>query len=57
MKKEPAKTYSIEQFRAELESEAVKRCEQQEETIRKLHEEIKALKNHIQCMKENYLRN
>ena len=52
MKKEKTKTYSIEQFRAQLESEAMKRCEQQEETIRKLHEEIKGLKERIQCMEE-----
>jgi cell division protein FtsB len=53
MKKEKAKTYSIEQFRAQLESEAMKRCEQQEETIRKLHEEIKMLKEHIQALQKN----
>lgn len=53
MKTDKPKTYSIEQFRAQLESEAMKRCEQQEAVIKKLHEEIKMLKDQIRAMQEN----
>ena len=46
----------LSEFRSQLESEAMLRCEQQEIVIRKLHEEIKMLKNQILCMKENQLK-
>ena len=39
------KTYSLEQFRAGLQSEATARCEAQAETIRKLHERIATLES------------
>jgi cell division protein FtsL len=40
-----AKSLSLQEFRAELESEALKKCKAQEETIRKLHAQIHLLEN------------
>ena len=46
----------LSEFRSQLESEAKTRCEQQEIVIKKLHEEIKMLKDQILCMKENQVK-
>lgn len=43
-------------FRAQLESEAKTRCEQQEIIIKELHAEIARLKNQILVMKENQVK-
>ena len=44
------RTYSAEGFRAALEGEAQKRCDAQAETIRKLLEENKGLRERIECL-------
>ena len=51
-KKEKTKTYTLEGFRAELESEAMKRCEAQAETIRKLTQENNALRERVEVQTE-----
>jgi hypothetical protein len=53
MKTNKPRTYTTEQFRAGLESEATKRCEAQAETIRKLMEENKALRARIENLLES----
>ena len=43
---------SLTDFRAQFESDAVKRCEQQEVTIKKLHETIASLRVQILAMQQ-----
>lgn len=43
---------SLTDFRAQFESDAVKRCEQQEVTIKKLHEMIASLQVQILAMSQ-----
>ena len=53
MIQEKPKTYSLEQFRSQLESEAMKRCERQEETIKKLHEQNANLESQNHSLRVN----
>ena len=48
-----SKGLSLAEFRAQFESDAVKRCEQQEITIKKLHEVIASLQVQILVMQQN----
>ena len=54
-KQEKPRTYSLEGFRAELEGDAQKRCDAQAETIRKLMEENKALRERIDTLVNSQL--
>lgn len=47
-----ARSYTLDQFKAQMESEAMKRCEQQAATIKKPHEQIHGLQQQVEVLTE-----